>query len=203
MTHREHLRALKAFIFDLDGTLVTSSLDFFAMKKEIGCHADNDVLKFAASQDNPAETARVMSVIERHEIEDALSSQPIDGALDFIKLLRSRDIPVAIVTRNCRRAASLKIKRAGLPITDEWLVTREDAPPKPEPDALWAIADRWQIDPADIAYVGDYLFDVDAAINARMTACILLTDHSRETEYAQRAHYSFFHYGDFADLLKG
>jgi phosphoglycolate phosphatase-like HAD superfamily hydrolase len=49
-------------------------------------------------------------------------------------------------------------------------LTREDAPPKPDPQGLLSIAANWAIDCGDIAYIGDYKYDIQAAHNAGMQA---------------------------------
>ncbi|MCG8671066.1 MAG: HAD-IA family hydrolase [Pseudomonadales bacterium] len=192
-------KSIKAFIFDLDGTLVTSDIDFAELQNEIGCDVGGDVLRYAASQKDEYESARIMSVIEKFELNDAEQSQLIDGALRFVSRLQNTGFPLAVVTRNFRAAASRKIARAQLPIPTEWLVTREDAPPKPAPDALLMLATKWQLLPHEVAYVGDYHFDVDAALNASMVSCLRLNEYSRGTEYAERAHYCFESYDQFMD----
>ena len=76
------------------------------------------------------------------------------------------DLPVAIVTRNCKQATALKISNNQIPIST--VLTRECAPAKPDPTALLMIAGQWQIAPAHILYVGDYIYDQQAAENAGM-----------------------------------
>lgn len=199
----KHAPSIKAFIFDLDGTLVTSDIDFMALKQDIGCHPDDnsagDVLRYAASQPNPQERDRIMSIIEAYELDDAHQSELIEGALEFVSKLKTNGYPLAVVTRNFRKAAAKKISRAQLPINLDWLLTREDAPPKPAPDALLMLATQWQLQPHEVAYVGDYHFDVDAALNANMISCLRLDDYSSGSDYAQRAHYCFDSYAQFTE----
>ena len=42
----KHINEIKGVIFDLDNTLVSSSLDFKTLKQSIGCCSDEDILEF-------------------------------------------------------------------------------------------------------------------------------------------------------------
>jgi len=48
------------------------------------------------------------------------------------------------------------------------VLTREDAPAKPDPTALLMVANTWQLRPEDCLYVGDFIYDQQAAENAGM-----------------------------------
>mmetsp|Transcript_16814 Transcript_16814/g.43703 ORF Transcript_16814/g.43703 Transcript_16814/m.43703 type:complete len:90 (+) Transcript_16814:1-270(+) len=78
----------------------------------------------------------------------------------------ANNLPIAIVTRNCREATAIKIVNNRIPI--EFVLTREDAPAKPDPTALLHIAQHWQLQPKDCLYVGDFIYDQLAAENAGM-----------------------------------
>ena len=77
----------------------------------------------------------------------------------------------------------MKVKQNAIAI--DHVLTREDYPAKPAPDALLAIANQWQIQPAHIMYVGDYLYDIQAANNAGMIACLIT--HGVESRYQDLA----------------
>lgn len=160
----------RAFIFDLDDTLVHASLDFVRMRQDIQCPQDQDILTYVKQLKAVDEDAGLMAmqIIEQHEVIDAYSSQWIDGAQAFVNACAKSNLPLAIVTRNCRTAAHTKIAQNQIPIAH--VVTREDAPPKPDPTALLDIARHWQIAPQHIAYVGDYIYDIEAAHRAGMQA---------------------------------
>ncbi|MFT6928369.1 MAG: phosphoglycolate phosphatase-like HAD superfamily hydrolase, partial [Psychromonas sp.] len=59
---------IKGFIFDLDGTLVTSSLDFLAIKAEIGCPVDIDALVYIAQLPTQQQRQETMEIIHFHEM---------------------------------------------------------------------------------------------------------------------------------------
>ncbi|MCW9000582.1 MAG: HAD hydrolase-like protein, partial [Kangiellaceae bacterium] len=60
------------------------------------------------------------------------------------------------------------------------IITREDCLPKPHPEGLLKVAEQWQITPKELAYVGDYKFDLMAAKNAGMRAILLSTKRNAE-----------------------
>lgn len=152
-------------IFDLDNTLVSCSLDFTEMKQEIGCPSDQDILTFIETlTDSQRESAEL--TIFAHEMLDAESSVWMPGARAAIDQLVRLSIPLAIVTRNCRAVAEIKIKQNAIPIAT--VLTREDAKPKPDPEALLLIAEQWKVDPVNVAYVGDFIYDIEAAQRANM-----------------------------------
>jgi phosphoglycolate phosphatase-like HAD superfamily hydrolase len=159
---------VRGIIFDLDDTLVKTQLDFARLKTEIGCKKDDDILSFIDDLVCPLEKEKANKIVLNHELDDARSSVWLPGAETFVNMAISHNLPLAIVTRNCKAATMIKIKRNKIPISR--IVTREDAPAKPDPTALLDIADAWQINSLDIAYIGDYIYDIEAAHNANMQA---------------------------------
>lgn len=161
---------IRGIIFDLDGTLLTSSLDFNRMRREVGCPEGSDILGHVDSL--PCDKARssAHAVIRQHELTDAEHSEWIPGARSLVNSLAENLRPMAIVTRNIADAARTKMLRNKVPI--DLVLSREDAPAKPDPTALLQIAAQWRLLPEQIMYVGDYLYDVQAANNAGMTSCL-------------------------------
>lgn len=156
---------LQGIIFDLDGTLVDSRLDFTAIRNELGCPAGQGVLEFIDSLPE-AKQQHAHAVVLRYERQGAERATWMPGARDCLQQLAAQGVPTAILTRNARAVAALTVQRLEIPV--QRVLAREDAPPKPAPDGLLAIASEWQIAPAAIAYVGDFKFDLLAARNAGM-----------------------------------
>lgn len=167
-------------IFDLDDTLVHANLDFTKMKKEIGCEPTDDILAFIAQLSCEKQKALATQTVLQHELTDAQSSMLIDGALDFILRAKQHNLPLAIVTRNCREASEIKLRNNAIPI--DLILTREDARPKPDPEALLKVAQHWQLPTHKIAYIGDYIYDIEAAHNANMQAWLFKVC-SNNTQY--------------------
>jgi HAD superfamily hydrolase (TIGR01549 family) len=165
------LSQIKGVIFDLDNTLVSSSIDFKSLKKSIGCRHDDDILEFVKAIESPECRLQAETKIEEHELNDAQSSNLLAGAHDLIEYLNLHQIPNAIVTRNSQQSSQYKINKHNINI--KTVITRECFPPKPDPAALNHIAKQWQLNCCDILYVGDYLYDIQAANNANMKSCLI------------------------------
>ncbi|WP_158768459.1 HAD family hydrolase [Paraglaciecola sp. L1A13] len=187
---------IKGFIFDLDGTLVTSKLDFSYLRTLLGCPLDQDILHFIAGLPFP-EQEHANKIVQDYELEDARNGLWIDGAKQLIHALQQKQLPVAIVTRNSKQATTLKL--ASNHILFDVVLTREDAPPKPDPSALLRIAERWQIPATQLAYVGDYLYDIHAAKNAGMLACLYAPNEA--PNYAHEADWIFNNFAQFKDIV--
>ncbi|MGB2427452.1 MAG: HAD family hydrolase [Alteromonas sp.] len=160
------IRSAQGVIFDLDGTLVESNLDFAEIRRAIGCPTGVDVLKYIAELPSLHTQSQAHQVVLQHELDDAQDAAWLSGAKDFVEKLHAQDVPMAIVTRNCQAATQIKMENNSIPI--DIVLTREDAPAKPDPTALLMIAQRWQIPCEQLLYVGDYIYDEQAAANANM-----------------------------------
>ena len=127
--------AVKGVIFDLDGTLVESSLNFTLIRKQLGCPKSSDLLTFIDNiKDSKSRLKAQMLVIE-HELEDAHQSKWLPGAQALVSRLHQLNIPQAIVTRNSADASRIKICNNHIPI--DRVISRESCHPKPSPEALF------------------------------------------------------------------
>ena len=160
----------KGIIFDLDGTLVTSEIDFAELSRALGIDRGTDILLHIEQLECETDRTDALALVEGHELRDAELSHWLPGASEMLTELHDMQIPMAIVTRNFPAAAQIKIARNNIPI--KLLITRADAKPKPHPEALLAISSQWCIPPQELLYVGDYLYDLQAAANAGMRSCL-------------------------------
>lgn len=169
-------------IFDLDNTLVSSSLNFESIKDSLGCANDIDLLDFVDALPQK-QKIDANTLLVKYETIDALDAKKLAGTDELLALLSELNIPCAIVTRNCHQAALLKIQKNNIHIPT--LLTREDHKAKPAPDALLHIAEYWKKSPENLLYVGDYLYDLQAAKNANTMSCLIT--YGRKMSYANLA----------------
>ncbi len=186
-------------IFDLDGTLVDSQLDFPAMRRETGCPEGTGLLEFLESLPDAPSRQRIQAVIHRHEMAGARIASWMPGALELLQALAGAGLPTGIVTRNSRPATQLTLELLGAPPLD--LITREDAAPKPSPEGLLQLARRWELAPEQLVYIGDFRFDLEAAANAGMRSALYL--QARNRDYAAAADRVFEHFDELLDWLLG
>lgn len=162
----------RGVIFDLDGTLVDSQLDFGLLCQRLGWPAGTPILEHLATVRDQREYQHALGIIEQFELEGAAAAQWMPGAADLLGLLQQLQIPTAILTRNMRSATWHCLKRLG--ITVDIVLTREDAPAKPDPAGLLQIAQVWQLPPAELIFIGDFHFDLATARAAGMPGCLYL-----------------------------
>jgi len=162
---------VRGVIFDLDGTLADSNLDFEAMRREMELPPGQPLLEAIAALPEAA-ALECHRILKRHEQAGALAATPIEGARALLARLDRLRIRRAVFTRNSRAMALLTLERLDLPFST--IYAREDAPAEPDPTAiLWASA-AWRLSPAELAMVGDFTFDM-AAGRAAGTRTLLFT----------------------------
>lgn len=165
---------IQGVIFDLDGTLAHSNPDFPGLRRELGMSSGADVLAHVDRLTDASERNRALAIIHEYECRASHTSSWVEGAKELIAFLRARGLPLAILTRNIPEAAQLTINKLGIDI--DLVLTRHDARPKPHPEGIQIICRQWQLAPADILYVGDYLFDLQTAQNAGSRCALYFPD---------------------------
>ena len=168
---------ISGVLFDLDNTLVSCTMNFELMRQSIHCPPNQDVLSFVESLPL-VEQQRASQLIKQIEIDDADNTVLMPGALSLLTFLAKSKIPTGIITRNCGEAAEKKLALTGL--STDLLFTRENFPAKPDPTALLQASSLWTLPPAQILFVGDYLYDLQAAYNASMPSALVHQPESIE-----------------------
>jgi phosphoglycolate phosphatase len=191
------LSTVDCVLFDLDGTLVETNIDFALMKREMtalavqaGMAASDvdglDILgvirsavEFLTGQGRPDDAAqlrrRAMSILEQIELRHARDTREIPFAKDTTDRIRACGIGVGVVTRNCRRASELSLSIAG--IHADVLVCREDSlNHKPHPEPILLALSMLDADPRSSIMVGDHIMDVQAGRAAGMKTIALLRE---------------------------
>lgn len=184
-------------IFDLDGTLVDSGLDFDAIRRDMGLPAGMPILETLDQMPAGSEKDRMLEVLHQHELNGAARATMYDGVHEFLEWLDERGICRAVLTRNSRESTRIVLDRLGLHF--ELALTREDAPPKPDPTGLLTICGVWQLQPAYVLFCGDYVFDLEAGSRAGMDTVLFA---SRELpEFARQADHVLRSFRDASALI--
>ena len=165
------LRGCNGIVFDLDNTLVTSPLDFKAMRRALmdafgfGDSNKEDILLELEALD-PDAKASALDIIRNMEIEAAKAMTMVPGASELMRQLDAKHVSRALLTRNCDEAVGLFHDLIGAePIALPPMsvaVSRDTLPlqcVKPRPDGVLHICEQWGFDPSSVAMVGDSLYN--------------------------------------------
>jgi HAD superfamily hydrolase (TIGR01549 family) len=188
---------LRGIVFDLDGTLVSQELDFEAIRREIGLPRGTPLLE-ALEKMSGTELLRARDILDRHEQIAAARAELHTGVQQCLEWLESRSMRLGLLSRNSRLSVQTVMERCWLRF--DLVVAREDAPFKPNPGGLLKICEFWQVPPAQVLMVGDYLYDLQAGKSAG--TCTALITHGRQLPFAEMADFSFPSFEELPELLK-
>lgn len=201
-TAPEALREIRAVIFDFDGTLAETKIDFALMRAravehvrawglwEDGMDEGRWVLELVARAADRlagdphrrgqylAEAARV---IEDVEMLTCPHAEPFPGVVEGLEHLRANGFGIGIVTRNCRRGVEAVLSRRRLP--HDVLLTRDDVERvKPDPAHPLAALDALGVAPSEALMVGDHRTDIECGRAAGAVTCGVLTGRTPREE---------------------
>ncbi|MDT8376258.1 MAG: HAD-IA family hydrolase [Mariprofundaceae bacterium] len=211
----------RAFIFDLDGTLVDAlpdiqananralkqcGYDFQMTLAETQPHVGGGAQKLASSvlgkpMDDPATMELYHAFADIYEQHPADYGGPFPGVMETLNALRERGIPICCVTAKPAKARIKVLDALGLtPYLTLALSPEDGFAKKPAPDMLLECCRAMGVDPSETVMVGDTRFDVEAGFNARCHT-VAFAEHGYQDvpeEYADRV----VSLSDFRDLLK-
>lgn len=158
----------QAVLFDLDGTLAHTQIDFRGLGSALAALAHQagiapiptDPLALRAALPTSWH-AQADAILEYWEEKGCAEPFAIEGAMALLSALRQENKGIGIVTRNCRRIATRLLGQLALPY--DTLIAREDTVrPKPFPDPVLAACKQLGVLPDQVAFVGDFWPDVAA-----------------------------------------
>ncbi len=198
---------LRAVVFDLDGTLVDSKIDYERMAGMIrgvlrGAGIPEERLSdrrkiyqiirggervLAEMGVEPAKISIVASEMERImnqvELEGAHLSKPMRNSGETLRALRGRGLGIGIATRGCREYAAESMRLTGLHAYVDACLARDEVPyPKPDARHLLEVVTRLGVEPAEVFYVGDTSTDLETA----RAANVAFVGYKRDEEWGRR-----------------
>ena len=187
----EYSSQIKAIMFDLDDTLIHSTIDFMKLKRKtidfyssLGVSPDtlsqnmktHEILQKATSvlRKTGYTPREILCIVKKTsilwnqiEIENVSSTCAVQGAKKTLTILKKQNYDVGVVTRSCRRYALKALKLTGLLEFVDVIVARDDCEkdkPNPEPlvQAMKAVGSKAE----ETIMIGDSITDFLCSKNA-------------------------------------
>lgn len=183
--------SVKAVVFDLDDTLIESTVDYGKFKaltiewlvqngerREDYSPQETIVAIVKRYEDRLrargvpeedvrrrlAELDRIMDEVEMERVEESVA---YPGARELLKLLRANGKKIGILTRGCELYTRTALARAGLAdLVDAVESRNSETRPKPDGQAYEKLAGRLGLKSAETLLVGDHPIDGQCARNA-------------------------------------
>jgi len=184
---------IKGIVFDLDGTIIHSDIDFTEMKLGmIGVLEANGIPEglltprqttvviiataneiWEADGKAEAEVEEVMESLDGIMNEGELRAIPrireIEGAREALAALRGEGYSLAILTRSHHEYAVEALRMIGALDHFDVILGRAETPePKPHPEALFHTAKLLRLKPEETVFVGDNHIDASSARNSEV-----------------------------------
>jgi HAD superfamily hydrolase (TIGR01509 family) len=169
---------IEGVIFDLDGTLVDSALDFDQIRADMGVAADDPILESLETM-TAERRQQCEQVLLRHELQGVERAAPFPGVIELLRQLIDRGLRLAIVTRN-RADCALATIEATLPACWDPVISRDDGPIKPDPWGIREICRQWEVDPASVVMIGDYVYDIESGRQAGARTALFARGRDRD-----------------------
>lgn len=199
------LARIRAVIFDFDGTLADTRIDFGEMRRRVyalvqawgvwdEALANNryvlEVIAAARARlDGDAEAAarfaaEAAQILQDVEMETVADACPYAGVPEALARLRDHGYRLGIITRNCRACVEHFLARH--PLCHEVLLTRDDiAHVKPDPRHLLAALQHLGVGATQAVMVGDHRSDIECALASGSIAVGVHHTGTTSQEFAQ------------------
>lgn len=214
------LKNIKAVLFDLDGTLIDSmhiwreiDIEFLGkfgydlppnLQLEIEGMAFKDTaIYFKTHFDIPLTLEEIMNTwndMAFHKYTHEIGFKK--GALEFLKYLKSNNIPTAICTSNSRELVTAVANALEFtPYFEEIITSCEVGKGKPAPDIYLEAARRLQVKPEDCLVFEDVIAGITAGKAAGMKVCAMEDDFSKLRRVEKKA-LADYYLDDYLPLLQ-
>lgn len=184
-------KGIKAVIFDLDDTLVESTVNYSKFKRlvidritdrgEDGSEYRMDEtivvilsryekammgkgLSKGETASRLAELDRIMDEVELESVEETVA---IRGAAEVLDHLRRNGVKVGILTRGCHEYATAALRATSmLDMVDALECRNSDTKAKPDPESYLKLVSHLGVGKDETLFVGDHPIDAQCASNA-------------------------------------
>lgn len=194
---------LKAVLFDLDGTLLDTSLDLQTALHRVQVHFHQPIssledvqaamgngiealVKREMKHLNPTLLPQALELFHQHYAQCYnLETHPYEGILEYLHHLKQKGIKCAVVTNKADHYAQSLIQTHFPNCFDVICGAVEGIPKKPHPTMIEMTLEKLHVNAKEAVYVGDTEVDFQSAQNASVQA-MLVTWGYRSKEQLNR-----------------
>ena len=184
-------KVIKGVVFDLDDTLVLSTVDYAKFKRlvieHIASHGEDPSLYSptetivaivsryegrlrsagVAEAEIRLRTAELDRIMDEVELEKVRDTRALNGAIRLLEMLRARGLRIGVLTRGCHAYAETALRTTGLlELVDELECRSSTTPAKPNPASYLRLVERLGVPKDQTLFVGDHPIDAQCAKNA-------------------------------------
>lgn len=187
----DHRKNIDLIIFDMDGTIFTSNVNWRSVKEKLNVNNTTILEKLYYGIDVDKDGLRYLEDIEEKSTKAA---EPVPGSLEFIDEIRQRGIKSSLVTNNSRRNAEYLLNKFNLSF--DMVITRDENMWKPSPAAFRFSMKMFDIIPENTISIGDSDLDISASVNSDISNIYIIRNSNISGKYLD----NFRYFKDFNDL---
>lgn len=184
----------KAFIWDLDGTLLNSyevivsslyetfeefnvELDREEIYKEVKMYSANSLIsKVEIWYGVPFDAVKDRSSEISYQQKDKITA--IKNAKEILAYLKENGVRNYVFTHRGNSASEVLSNLGLIEYFDEIINGKDGFPRKPDPSAINYLVEKYDLDPQNTYYVGDRTIDIECAVNAGIGSILYLPEDS-------------------------
>ncbi len=222
------MKKIKAFVFDLDGTLTQFTIDYMAARREVinklisagipdSILTENqrimDIIKVAENFFNhilktpekiPIIKKQIDSIITNYEMDGALKTNLISGAKELLISLKQRNYKIGLFTLENKKITNYILNKFSIGSYFDSIITRDDVrDPKPHPEHLRKALNQLNLLADEIIVIGDHPIDFECAKQLNALTIALISDrHPKDELLRSGANYTVENLLDILEILK-
>jgi len=199
--------AVKAVVFDLDGTIASFNLDYVTVRAEVRSYliraglpgsilsTNESIFDMLKTTEiflrNSGKSARsigkvkneALAIAEKYELEAAKTTGLLPGAVETLEALKEMGLKIGLCTINSEKSTNYILKRFGVSKFFDAVTPRNKVKyVKPSPEHLEATLKALHVNPKEAILIGDGTRDMQCARELNVIAVGLPTGMSAEKE---------------------
>ena len=190
---------IKLAIFDMDGTVFKSHLDWLKIREELNIPPGGNILEEIYMNDQVDK--KRLKILENYEKENTLKTEPIKGIPDFLFYLQNGSITNVLLTNNNRENTHYLLNKFNLDF--DLVMTRELKLWKPDPDVFFYAMKKTGFTAKETISIGDSHYDVKASRRANVPYIFIIkTPRSISLQKENPDIILFDDYKDLKNIIK-